>query len=296
MNKLFILGMLTATVFGKKGGRPTIVNPTKPGKVIAVCGTSFCDSDMLLTNAKHGAWHVPNLMQLNSATAWVGNVVNGESIVTTTALGKSNVKYGGFCSKSQKTIYFMGSSVPVGIADPSWISKIPAQDIDILGNFVAGFSYKLDLTVNDMKAMNDASTYCQTTCMNTKGCVYGSYGWEAGTWFCKLYSKSICTDSTSMWWIPAAPGLPVNSVGGKLQTVAGIAGGCRVTDTIPKNTPYLNPGVSLAVSIITSYTISLPYTNIAEYTDVNGIVASVKCDVLEGGLVPSWLTYGTVWV
>lgn len=294
MFKLIFLGMLTTAVVCKNGA-PTIAKPGKPGKTITVCGTSFCDSEMLSGNAKHGAWHVPNLMQLNSATAWVGNVVNGAKITTTTALGKSNIKFGGFCSKSQKTVYFMGSTVPVGIAAPSWVTNVPNVDLDILGNFLPGFSYKLDVTAADMKAMNDAATYCQTTCMNTKGCNYGDYGWEAGSWFCKLYSKAICTDSTGMWWRPATPGLLVTSVGGAVGSSAGLAGGCRITDTIPKNTAYLNPG-SIAISLTTAYTQTLPYTDPLSYTSADGIVASIKCDVLDGGLVPSWPTYGTVWV
>ena len=293
MLKSILFSLLIQVVLCKN--TKTIPRVDKPGKTIKVCGTSFCDSDMLSSSARHGAWHVPNLVKMNSQTAWASNVVNGEKIITVTNLGTSNVNFGGFCSKSQKTTYFLGAFVPVNIAAPSWVANIPAGDLDLLGDLVSGASYKLDVTVDDITAMNNMATFCQTTCINTKNCNYGQYGWEDGSWFCKLYSKGICTDSLNMWWRPSTPGFPVTSVGGKVTSTAGFSGGCRVTDTVSVDTPYINPGVSLAISPNTPYTLTLPYVNQQSYTRADNIVASIKCDVSEG-VAPAWPTYGTVWI
>lgn len=273
-----------------------VPKPPPAPKPPKVCGTSFCDSDMLLSSAANGAWHVPNLNQLpvTGPAIWATNIVNDAKLSTIDIAGTSNVKYGGFCAQSQKTLFFMGAFVPAGIPDPSWVANIPTGDLDVNKNLKVG-TYKFDVTAADLKAMNDGAASCQALCKARAGCNYGSYGWEAPAgWFCKLYSKGICTDATTIWWKPAPPALGVTTLGGVAGSTVGFAGGCRVTDTISSATPYLS-ATSFAISSTTPYTVQLPYLQPAAYTTANGIVSSIRCDSI-GALTPGWPTFGTVWV
>ena len=273
----------------KKGKVSGGVNLPKPPRI---CGTSYCDSDMLTLNAVGNAYHVPDLLSLSSVV-WSGNNVNGDVLTTTTGAGISRVKYGDFCSGAQKSIYFLGSFAP-NIAAPSWVANIPAVDVDINGNLNAGFSYKLDVTQADLESMNSAATFCKTTCSGVTGCKYGSYGWEAGLWFCKLYATNICTDPTQVFWRMLSPlSIPVLTVGGPPSITLPGGGGCRVSDTVLSNTPFLFAG-SLRISPLTAYTPTLSY--LSQSPPVDGIVASIKCDAFDGPLTPGFPTYGTVWV
>ena len=274
---------------------PGVPNPPPPPPVKPprICGTSFCDSDMLTANANLGPYHVPNVNIL-LPVAWSSNTVNSGVMITTTGLGTSKVKYGGFCSGAQKSIYFLGSFVPAAIAAPSWIAKIPVGDLDGAGSFFPGLSYKIDVTGGDITAMNSAAAFCKTTCASTLGCKYGSYGWEAPAgWFCKLYGTNICTDTTQIFWKPAPLALPVLTVGGVPPLSIPGFGACRITDTIPTTTQFLLTGSS-RISSLTAYTATLPYLTSPQPA---GIVASIKCDVpAGGGLTPGWPTFGTVWL
>lgn len=279
-----VVQVVPVTKKGKVGGG---VNLPKPPRI---CGTSYCDSDMLTSNVVGNAYHVPDLLSL-SYVAWSGNNVNGDVLTTTTGLGISRVKYGAFCSGAQKSIYFLGSFAPV-IAAPSWVANIPAVDVDIDGNLNGGFSYKLDVTQADLESMNSAATFCKTTCSGIAGCKYGSYGWEAGVWFCKLYGTNICTDPTQVFWRMLSPlSIPVLTVGGPPSITLPGGGGCRVSDTILTSAPYIFAG-SLRISPLTAYTATLSYLS----QPVDGIVASIKCDAFDGALTPGFPTYGTVWV
>jgi len=292
---LFAITLQCATVFAKVGpAQPP--KPPKPTK--ASCGTSGCDVDMFNNNVPNFAFHVPNLGQLQ-LTNWVSpnNVINSGKLDTlyTTTNTFNTIKYGGFCGGSQKISSFQGAFVPVGVPDPSWIVNIPTGDLDAAGNLNPG-TYKLDLTNGDLLAMNQAATACQNICSKTKNCKYTHYGWEAPAgWFCKLWTNAVCLDSLNNWWKPAPPALGA-AMGAAPPINSGFGGGCRVTDTISTLTPLLNPGVSLAISPTTPFTASLPYLNPLSYTAANGIVASIKCDVVAGGLTPGWPTFGTTWV
>jgi len=291
------ISLCLMTVFSKVVApvSPVAINPTK---ALKVCGTSLCDSDMIVKNANNGVWHLPNLIQVPTGLdQWSSNKVGDAKMTTINTIGTSNIKYGGFCAQSQKTIFFMGAFVPAGIPDPSWIAKIPVGDLDSTKNFKGGLSYKIDVSKDDIVNMNQAASTCKAMCSARSGCNFASYGWEApGGWFCKLYSSGICTDPTTMWWKPAPPAFSVNSLGGIASSTAGFAGGCRVTDTISTTTPLLNPGISLSISPTTAYTAQLPYLNPVSYTSVDGIVTSLKCDVIAGGLTPGWPTFGTLWL
>ena len=259
-----------------------------------ICGTSFCDVQMLTLNAAT-VYHVPDISVLPKAT-WNNNVVNAgvlTTVYTTIPVGTSRIKYGGFCAQAQKTLYFLGSfPPPATIPAPSWIANIPVGDL-LSGVLKAGFTYKLDVTVQDIKNMNNGASTCKTTCINTPGCKYASYGWESPAgWFCKLYSTGICTDSIITYWKPSLPALPVLTVGGPAPTtIPGNVGGCKITDTISTTTPYLSSG-TFAISPLTAYTVALPYLT----APVSGIVTSIRCDVAAGGLTPGWPTFGTVWI
>jgi hypothetical protein len=271
---------------------PTVQAPKPPKlpKPPRICGTSYCDSEMLVLNPVGKAYHVPDLLSLSSV-AWSGNIVNGDVLTTTTGAGVSRVKYGRFCSGAQKSIYFLGSVAPIS-ATPSWVGTIPLADLDIDGNLNGGFSYKLDVTQADVEAVNSAATFCKTACSSVAGCKYGSYGWEAGVWFCKLYATNICTDATQVFWRMLSPlAIPVLTVGGPPTITLPGAGSCRASDTVLSNTPFLFTG-SLRISPLTAYTPTLSYLN----APVNGIVASIKCDAFDGPLTPGFPTYGTVWV
>jgi hypothetical protein len=262
------------------------------------CGVSACDTDMFKKNVANFAYHVPNLNQL-PLTAWstLLNPVGANRMMTLNqASGITNiVKYGGFCSGGQKQVFFKGSFVPVGIPKPSWIAKIPAGDLDINGNLKVG-SYKLDITATDLLTLNKAATACQNICKNTLNCKYASYGWEApGGWFCKMWTNVICTDTIINWWKPAPPALPV-VFGGVPPPTTGFGGGCRVTDTIAKTTALLQPGISLRISPTTPRLATLPYLNTASYTAVDGIVASIKCDITAAGTTPGWPAFGVAWI
>ena len=201
------------------------------------------------------------------------------------------------CPATQKSIYFLGNAIPVGISAPSWIAKIPAGDLDITGLFNPGLSYKIDVMYADIVAMNAAANFCKTACKGVLGCKYTSYGWEApGGWFCKFYGTNICTDITQIYWKPAPNALSVLTVGGPAPLVVPGFGGCRITDTIPTTTPFLIPGSSI-ISPITAYTATLPYlVGVAPLSTVSPI-ASIKCDVpAGGGLTPGWPTFGTTWI
>ena len=289
-----------ATVMAKvipPGGVPAPVpKAPKPIKVKLGCGTSGCDSDMFKTNVPNFGYHVPNLNQLPAAD-WATNVMNDNKLSTLHAASNTFnvIKYGGFCAGSQKTLAFQGAFVPVGVPDPSWIANIPAGDLDLVGNLKPG-TYKLDLTAADLLTMNQATTACQNICKGIKNCKYAHYGWEAPAgWFCKIWTNAICTDPLNNWWKPAPPALGVDQ-GLAPPPVIAFGGGCRVTDTIATTTRYLNAGTSWAISPNTTYTPALPYLNPAAYTAVDGVVASIKCDVIAGGLTPGWPTFGTTWV
>lgn len=272
---------------GKVGGGVKLPKPPKPPRI---CGTSYCDSDMLASNPIGNAYHVPDILSLSSV-AWSGNIVNGDGLTTTTGAGVSRVKYGRFCSGAQKSIYFLGSVAPTS-ATPSWIGNIPLADLDIDGNLNGGFSYKLDVTQADVEAINSAATFCKTSCSGVAGCKYGSYGWEDGVWFCKLYATNICLDETQVFWRMLSPlAIPVLTVGGPPTTTIPGGGSCRMSDTISSDTQFLFTG-SLRISPLTAYTTTLSYLN----APVNGIVASIKCDAFDGPLTPGFPTYGTVWI
>ena len=279
---------------------PKVVVPgitPKPPKIVkAGCGTSGCDNDMFKSNVKNFGYHVPNGNQL-PLSSWATNVMNDNRLATLHAPTNTLnvIKYGGFCAGSQKTLSFKGAFVPVGVADPSWIATIPSGDLSAAGLLKPG-TYKIDVTTSDLLAMNDAATKCQNICSGIVNCKYAHYGWEAPAgWFCKIWTNAICTDSLNNWWKPAPPALGV-SLGTAPPPVIAFGGGCRVTDTIDTATPYINPGVSFAISPTTPFTASLPYLNPAAYTAANGIVASIKCDVIAGGLTPGWPTFGTIWI
>ena len=267
------------------------IQTNKPPKV---CGTSFCDSHMFIPNGNVVAYHVPNI-NAESASTWSSNHVHSRVMTTTLTTSTSRVKYGAFCSQAQKSIYFLGNAIPVGINDPSWVAKIPAGDLDILGGLNPGLTYKLEVTLADVISMNAATNFCKNACKNVVGCKYTSYGWEApGGWFCKFYGTNICTDTTQIFWKPAPNSLSVLTVGGPAPLVIPGFGGCQVTDTIDINTPFLIPGSSI-ISPLTTYTTTLPYlTGPLSTTDP---IASIKCDVPAGGsLTPGWPTFGTVWL
>jgi hypothetical protein len=254
------------------------VKPPAPAPVPKKCGTSFCDAEMSILNANNGIWHVPDIKSL-PATAWSTNVV-GSNEITTINLGTSRVKYGGFCAGAQKSLYFLGSLVPAAIPAPSWIATLKPADVDAGKNFLGGASYKIDVSSTDISSINSAASFCKTSCIGIAGCKYATYGWEApGGWFCKLYASGICTDNTQMWWKPAPPAPAI------------IGGGCRITDTISTTTPVLAAN-SNKISPTTPYTASLPYLT-APATE---IVASIRCDVIAGGITAGWPTFGTVWV
>jgi len=263
------------------------------------CGVSGCDTDMFTTNVANFAYHVPNLNQL-PVTAWstatIINQVNGNKMSTLNVNGNANiVKYGGFCAGAQKQVFFKGAFVPVGVPNPSWVAKIPVGDLDVNGNFKIG-SYKIDITAADLLTLNQAATECQNICKNNVGCKYASYGWEAPAgWFCKIWSSSICTDTANNWWKPAPPAASVIQ-GGTPPPTTGFGGGCRVTDTIAKSTQLLKPGVSLSISPTTPYLPTLPYLNAASYTALDGIVASIKCDITAAGTTPGWPAFGVAWI
>jgi hypothetical protein len=275
---------------------PKLPKPPKPVK--GGCGVSGCDSDMFKTNVANFAYHVPNLNQLSS-TAWatVVNPVTSNKIETLdTVSGTINiVKYGGFCAGGQKQAFFKGSFVPVGVPNPSWVTNIPAGDLDVNGNFKIG-SYKIDITATDLLTLNEAAKSCQNICKSNVGCKYASYGWEAPAgWFCKIWTSAVCIDTSNNWWRPAPP--TVSVVSGQLPPpTTGLGGGCRITDTIAKTTALLNPGVSLSISPATPYLETLPYLNAASYTALDGIVASIKCDITEAGTTPGWPTFGVAWI
>ena len=264
------------------------------GGGIKICGTSFCDIQMLTLNSPN-VYHVPDISILPN-TVWNNNVVNAgvlTTVSTTVPIGTSRIKYGGFCAQAQKTLYFLGSFPPPNaIPGPSWVTKIPAGDL-VTGLLKAGLTYKLDVTVQDIKNMNVGASTCKTTCMNTPGCKYASYGWEAPAgWFCKLYSTGICTDNVVTYWKPALPALNVLTVGGPEPiTIPGNVGGCRITDTISTTTSYISTN-SCAISPLTQYTATLPYLT----APASGIVTSIRCDVAAGGITPGWPTFGTVWI
>jgi len=290
MSKIFyVLMMQIANVLAKN----VPVVKAKGG-----CGVSSCDSDMFNTNVPNFAYHVPNLNQLPvSAWSTLSNPVNSGKISTlfqaTNAINV--VKYGGFCAGGQKTIFFKGAFVPAGVPDPSWITKIPTGDLDSNGNFKIG-SYKIDITQTDLLTMNQASTTCQNICKNTQNCKYASYGWEAPAgWFCKVWTSNICTDTSNNWWKPSPPAGAV-IIAGPPPITTGIAGGCRVTDTIETTTQLLKPGISLSILSTTPYLASLPYLNAVSYTSASGIVASIKCDITAAGTTPGWPTFGTTWI
>lgn len=278
----------------------------KPPVTITKCGTSFCDGDMLKVNARIGAWHVPNLKSFTAAT-WSATKVNYGKIVTTRPAGTSVVKFGGFCAGATKTTAFLGSIAPVGIPDPSWWSKIPAGDLDsATGDFKVGASYKIDVTLADIVNMNQMATICQNACIGTTGCKYAAYGWEGPTpgaapgavfgWFCKMFTVDTCSNPVTMFWSPDAPAFPVTSIGGSSVELVGFGGGCRITDTISQTAPLLNPGISIAVAPTTPFTTVLPYVQAASYTRADGIIGSIRCDVVDAGTTPGSPTFGTVWV
>jgi hypothetical protein len=269
---------------------PKPPKPPKLPKPPRICGTSYCDSEMLVSNAVGKAYHVPDLLSLSSI-AWSGNIVNGDALTTTTGVGVSRVKYGRFCSGAQKSIYFLGSFAPT-LAAPSWVGNIPLADVDIDGNLNGGFSYKLDVTQVDVELVNSAATFCKTACFGVAGCKYGSYGWEDGAWFCKLYATNICTDATQVFWRMLSPlAIPVLTVGGPPTITLSGAGSCRVSDTVSSSTPFLFTD-SLRISPLTAYTPTLSYLS----ASINGVVASIKCDAFDGPLTPGFPTYGTVWL
>lgn len=269
----------------------------KPRATATKCGTSFCDADMFKVNAPIGSWHVPNLNNFGAGT-WGATKVNYGKVVTTRPAGTSIVKYGGFCSGVAKTAAFLGSIAPVGIPDPSWISNIPAGDLDAAGNFKQGASYKIDVRLSDIQTVNQIASMCQNACASTVGCKYTSYGWEypPGGWFCKFYTADVCSSTTTMFWSPAAPAFSVSTVGGSNVELSGFGGGCRMTDTISQDTPFLSPGTSLAVAPSTSFTANLPYVQTASYSRADGVIASIRCDVTEAGVSPGEPTFGTVWI
>ena len=275
------------------GGGVKLPKPPKQPKLPKpprICGTSYCDSDMLTSNAIGKAYHVPDILSLSSV-AWTGNSVNSDVLTTTTGAGISRVKYGKFCSGAQKSIYFLGNVNPT-IASPSWVANIPASDLDIDGSLLGGFSYKLDVTQADLESMNSAATFCKNTCSGTLGCQYGSYGWEDGVWFCKLYATAICTDTVQVFWSMFSPlAIPVLTVGGPPTINLPGAGSCRISDRISTSTPYLFTG-SLRISPLTAYTATLSYLS----SPVNEFVASIKCDTFGGATTPGLPTYGTVWL
>lgn len=274
------------------GGGGTAKQP-KPPKV---CGTSYCDNHMFISNGNNVLYHVPN-RNIKSAAAWTGNSVNSGVMTTTLTTGTSRVKYGGFCAQAQKSIYFLGNAIPVGIAAPSWIAKIPVGDLNLEGSFNPGLSYKIDVMYSDIVSMNAVTNFCKTACKGVLGCKYTSYGWEApGGWFCKFYGTNICTDTTQIFWKPAPNSLSVLSVGGPAPIVIPGFGGCRITDTIPTTTPFLIPGSSI-ISPITAYTATLPYVTALVPLSTTSPIASVKCDVpAGGGITPGWPTFGTTWL
>ena len=281
---------------GKGNGGVGGAVPVKPPKPLKICGTSFCDSHMFIPNGNNVAYHVPNI-NANAASVWSSNPVHSGVLTTTLTTGTSRVKYGAFCAQAQKSIYFLGNAIPasVGIKDPSWVAKIPAGDLDILGGLNAGLTYKLDVILDDIISMNAVTNFCKNACKSVVGCTYTSYGWEApGGWFCKFYGTNICTDTTQIFWKPAPLALSVLTVGGPAPLVIPGFGGCRVTDTIPITTPFLIAGSSI-ISPITAYTTALPY--LTGPLSTTNPIASIKCDVpAGGGLTPGWPTFGTVWL
>lgn len=284
-----IILLVSSIVDGKKG----VPNPPKLPKPLKICGTSQCDSDMMTPNGNIGGWHVPDLNNL-PVTAWANNNVNYGKLVTSNLGLTSVVKYGGFCSGGQKTVYFKGSTA-LALPDPSWIATIPATDLDVAGDLKAGFTYKLDVKASDLTLMNQVASVCQAQCKSTLGCNFVHYGWEqpAG-WFCKFYSANICNAQES-WWKPAPPALSVSVLGGAITEAIGVSGGCRVTDTISQDTSLLTIG-SLAIASTVPYTAALPYLIPTSYTRVDGNVASIKCDATAGALTPGWPTFGTIWI
>ena len=72
-------------------------------------------------------------------------------------------------------------------------------------------------------------------------------------------------------------------------------GGCRITDTIPVDTPLLT-FCSQEISPDTLFTQSLPYLDEASYASPTGIVASIKCDAASGGLMIGRPTFGTILI
>jgi hypothetical protein len=280
---LIVLTVLPVPKVECKGPKPPKPPPPppKPPKPLKVCGTSFCDDDMKTQANLNGlAWHVPNLNGGLPSSVWQTNVVNSGTMKTVST-STSFAKYGDFCSKAQKSLFFLGSVIPnVVIPNPSWISTIPARDLDINGNLVSGFSYKLDVREVDLVSMNTMASFCKKACSLKIGCSYAAYGWEAGGWFCKMFSKAICVDTTDMWWRPAP-----NIISGS---------SCRVTDVISPNTPFLAPG-SLAIAQTTPYLTTLPYLLPTSYSPVGGVVASIKCDVFDGPNTPGWPTFGLVF-
>lgn len=282
-----LLAFQSAAVLAKGVPKPVV----KPG-----CGTSGCDSDMFKTNTPNFGYHVPNLNQL-PANVWSTNVVNDNKLATFNTVSNTMniIKYGGFCSGSQKIAAFRGAFVPAGVPDPSWISKVPASDLDVNGLFKPG-TYKIDITQADLLTMNMAATKCQNICSGIANCKYAHYGWEAPAgWFCKVWTNAVCTDTLNNWWKPAPPAFGVD-IGAAPPSIVSVGGGCRVTDTIATSTPLLKPTTSWAISLNTPFTGSLPYVSQTSYTAANGVVASIKCDVPIGGLTPGWPTFGTIWV
>ena len=280
---------------GAKGGAPAPApvpgNNKGGGGKPGGCGTSFCDVDLLTPNAiAAGTWHVPDINSL-PATSWNTNQVHAGTLTTIVGTSVSKIKYGGFCSGIQKSLSFLLSTVPnPPIAAPSWIANIPAGDVDASGSYIGGFSYKIDVLAADITAMNAAAAFCKNDCFNTPGCKYASYGWEAPAgWFCKKFTVGACLD-TVLWWKPAPPTLGTGALGGA-SGASGTIGGCRITDTIATNTPFLNAGSS-KIAQTTPYTASLPFLTAPVGTT---IVGSVKCDVV-GGITAGWPTFGTVWL
>lgn len=268
------------------------------------CGKTLCDADMKLANSPIGAFHVPNLKQVSAAvpaTAWSTNKVGSgktETIVTTLiATKKTTTKFGSTCAQAKKDPVFLGSGV-LALGAPSWIAKLSAAtDLDAAGNLIGGATFKLDVLPSDLKLMNDAATASQAACRALVGCKYVTYGYEAGAWFYKLFSNDFCVSPTGVgnpWFKAAAPATSPATVFGPVPNTNNLAGGCRVTDTIPINTPTLAANTK-KIAATTARTLNLPYLTLASYT-LTGPVASIKCDSPAGGITPGYPTFGVTWV
>ena len=158
-----------------------------------------------------------NFPSVNKANS-LGFKVDG---TTATAAGsfdsKGTVFYGRFCSGLAKTDSFLGS-VAVNAPKPSWVAKYGET---FVSSPTQVLSYKLDVTVQDVASFNTVASTCLSTCQGVAGCRWASYGYEAGSYFCKMYGVGATTSPCNQrdFWVFQAPVVAPISQSGQVRTM-----------------------------------------------------------------------------